>query len=599
MVELGPDVVEARRPPHPPPTPRPSSGEAPARAERRRDLRPVAALATVVLALSPLVWDLARTAGDLRRTYLPWGDDALLELNARDVLAGRQLLGPYSRFGWHHPGPAEALVLSLPVRLAGHGAGLALGSGLWNLAIAAVILTVVWRRHGTTAAVAASLAIGVVLAGGPPDTFRQPWNPYMVLLPMLLLLVLVGDVVGSSGVLARSAGDRATPRAWSRTGVPSLAWAGLVGTFCVQTHVSTAPTVAVLLALGFVCLVVAGRRGRRSNNASRGWWRRPSALLALGLTVALWTPPAWEAVTRHPGNPTLMARFFTAGNPGTPPREAVKASLLALSAFPYGFLPSAETSGRSRASLLGGVGLLLVLGLVALGVVRRRRSGAAAGLVGVVGVAAVIAVIGNTRITGGIHDYLVVWQESITGALLIAVGVALGRPRWESANARAPSSSAGPRRTSAPARAPAPLILGLVGILLATGVTAHNLRFVHRGHPAPLDSNPGVEAAVAAVSPVLGPQDRRVLLLIQDCDAWPAAAGLAVALEREGRAVAVDGARCSWGEFTVYFEEQRRRRGDETLEIEWALPPPQGHPLTTTPFPGTFINAVAGWRRLP
>src|SRR5579872_1943974 len=44
-----------------------------------------------------------------------YGDDAVNELNLDRALRGRQLLGPYSRFGWHHPGPAFAY-LAVPVR---------------------------------------------------------------------------------------------------------------------------------------------------------------------------------------------------------------------------------------------------------------------------------------------------------------------------------------------------------------------------------------------------------------------------------------------------------------------------------------------------
>ena len=603
VVAPRPDAVATRPvPEHQPGVNAPPQG-APGPRRRNAGVRTALAAVAVALALSPIAWDLFRTAADLDRPYFPWGDDALLELNARDALRGRQLTGPYSRFGWHHPGPAEAFVLSLPVRLAGDGPGLPLGSSLWNLGIAAAILALVWRRHGPTAAVIASLAVGVVLAGAPPDTVRQPWNPYMVLLPMLLLLVLVGDVVGSSGVLAGALRDERPSRAWATAGVTSLAWAVVVGTFSLQTHVSTGPTVAALLGLGALSLLVAAWRGRRGGVVPRGWWRRPSAALGLVVAGLLWVPPAWEALTRDPGNPGLMLRFFTQGNPGASPKEAVKASILAMSAFPFGFPPNLIDPGRSRASLIGGLVLLALLGLVALLVTAWRRSGAAAGLLAATVAAGAAAAAANTRINGGIHDYLVVWQESVPGALVIVVGVALGRPRWLAApDPRAepperPATRGGEPGRRRPRR-PAPLALPLAALALVAVLTLDNLRFLREVGPAPATSNPGVEAAVAQIGPILRPDDRRVLLRIQDCDAWPAAAGVAVFLEREGRQVAVDGARCSWGEFTVYFERHRRARGDESLELEWVLAGPEGQALTTTPFPGTFLNAEVGWRRL-
>jgi len=32
-------------------------------------------------------------------------DGAILEIYALQALEGKLLVGPYSRFGWHHPGP--------------------------------------------------------------------------------------------------------------------------------------------------------------------------------------------------------------------------------------------------------------------------------------------------------------------------------------------------------------------------------------------------------------------------------------------------------------------------------------------------------------
>src|SRR5262249_39968242 len=43
----------------------------------------------------------ARHAPPIRET----ADGAILELYTLQALKGRLLVGPYSRFGWHHPGP--------------------------------------------------------------------------------------------------------------------------------------------------------------------------------------------------------------------------------------------------------------------------------------------------------------------------------------------------------------------------------------------------------------------------------------------------------------------------------------------------------------
>src|SRR5581483_3884451 len=42
-------------------------------------------------------------------------DIALLVLSARDALHRGVLVGPYSRYGWHHPGPSYFYLLAVPV----------------------------------------------------------------------------------------------------------------------------------------------------------------------------------------------------------------------------------------------------------------------------------------------------------------------------------------------------------------------------------------------------------------------------------------------------------------------------------------------------
>ena len=44
----------------------------------------------------------------------PQKDTALAELYTRHAARGDLLLGPYSRFGWHHPGPLLYYLYALP-----------------------------------------------------------------------------------------------------------------------------------------------------------------------------------------------------------------------------------------------------------------------------------------------------------------------------------------------------------------------------------------------------------------------------------------------------------------------------------------------------
>ena len=72
--------------------------------------------------------------------YLPSADQAWIELQIRDIGRRSVLLGPYSRFGWFHPGPILYYLLWLPYRITGStGASLAFAALTLNAVVA--------RRH--------------------------------------------------------------------------------------------------------------------------------------------------------------------------------------------------------------------------------------------------------------------------------------------------------------------------------------------------------------------------------------------------------------------------------------------------------------------
>jgi hypothetical protein len=73
----------------------------------------------VGLAVLPVIMPASRIISGMRGAS-PASDFALLELSTGEALRGAQLLGPYSRFGWRHPGPAyvylQAPLCSEPCR---------------------------------------------------------------------------------------------------------------------------------------------------------------------------------------------------------------------------------------------------------------------------------------------------------------------------------------------------------------------------------------------------------------------------------------------------------------------------------------------------
>lgn len=93
---------------------RPDAGDLPPAPRRSgRDLLTPAAIA---LTLVPL---LVTAVHMLRSDLHLIGDLATTELLTRDVGVHTPSIGPYSRDGWHHPGPALFYALALPYRLLG------------------------------------------------------------------------------------------------------------------------------------------------------------------------------------------------------------------------------------------------------------------------------------------------------------------------------------------------------------------------------------------------------------------------------------------------------------------------------------------------
>ncbi|HZD66509.1 MAG TPA: hypothetical protein VE152_10475, partial [Acidimicrobiales bacterium] len=198
---------------------------------------------------------LVRVLAVLGRPVTPYGDPAIIEIQTRMAIRFQALLGPYSRFGWHHPGPAYFYALAPFYALAGHSmAALVLGQLVINATAAIAVVLIIRRRLGEGVARWAAAAVGVYVAVSGPAVLLYVWNPLILSLPFLLMVVLVA--VAATGSL------------------PALAWAAVAGTFVGQSDVSAVPEVALVLVLGLVAMgarvVCDRRRGQAGRRPRRG-----------------------------------------------------------------------------------------------------------------------------------------------------------------------------------------------------------------------------------------------------------------------------------------------------------------------------------------
>lgn len=432
------------------------------------------------------------------------GDPALIGLATKAAAGWHQLLGPYDRFGWHHPGPAYFYLQSLPSHALAPGQAEFFGSAAINALAAVLAVATVWRRVGARAALLSAICVGYLAIALGPALLRTPWNPDAVIIPLCLLAVLcAGGATGSFLCLLGSL---------------------LVGSYLVQTDIGTAPAVAALVLLALLGHVLGRRAGRGQPRPRLLPTAQAVTLAALGVAalVAMWVPPVVQQIRDKPGNLSLLWQFFTSDHP----HHGVSSALQAVGAVDsqLGFRSidnGLPLSGSHDVALL--LALAVAVAAVAAGWWRRQRFAFSLGLASLVG--QLVSVASATRVVGPIYGYLVLWEIALPVVAAIGLGVAfLGGDTRELVQhpARLPSAA----RT----------MVG-VSVVLAAGAVAVAVIFaVKVGQLAPVStqSDADVGQAWRLVDPQLSRSDTSVLVDIRSHDSWPLGVGLADQLNQHG-----------------------------------------------------------------
>ena len=232
-------------------------------------LRRVLGLLLAVVVCAALVL-LSRRAADAPST----SDTAVIE--SYTLLASRAelLVGAYSRFQWHHPGPLYFYVLAPFYVLSGEKtAGLHAGAAAISIGSLALVAAVLVRRRGTLAVlVGGSLAL---LAWRAAEATASPWNPHVPLLPMAALVIAGADVVAG--------------RMWL---LPAVA---LLASMAGQAHIAMLPSALALGAVPFARALA----GAVARGGDRLRWRT-SLVVTLVTLAAAWAFPVWELASGAP-----------------------------------------------------------------------------------------------------------------------------------------------------------------------------------------------------------------------------------------------------------------------------------------------------------
>ncbi len=370
------------------------------------------AVALTVIVIWPIL-DTGHAALDL--IWRPSGDWAALTMRVEDVGHLTPLVGPYSRFGWSHPGPLLYWMLAVPYHLLGDKPEALLAAAAWlNAITVAAIAAVAWRR-GRLPLVAMTMAtVAVLIHAMGPSMIRDPWNPFITLLPLGLTVMLAWSVID---------GDH-----WMW---PPLVF---VTSFELQSHIGYLPIIAAL------AVTIAIITWRSSTDVSllptvprRRWWVVGSSVAVL---VGCWFPVLVDQLAGT-GNLGSMARYFL----DTGDRPAGLATALHIAAGQVRLLGAPWLGGAERAgldgALLGSGFTALVVPVLAMAAamwlaVRRRAVAALRFQILVVG-ATLGAIVATARVLGPVFDWVVRWWWILAALWWLSIAWAL----WSTLAARA------------------------------------------------------------------------------------------------------------------------------------------------------------------
>lgn len=422
------------------------------------------------------------------------GDGAVIELYTRIAADGRQLLGPYSRFHVHHPGPLF-FYLSVPLYLllGASPRGIALTAGLLNGASLIGILVLARRDAGEVGQILAAVLLALFVAAREPAWLFSFWNPNVAVLPLGFALVAFAAFAGGR--------DGALP-----LGV-------LAASLAAETHLGTTAAAVAAGALAVGLRLAAVRR-------FAGLPPRPSPsrriLAGSGLLIlVVWAPTAAEQLLPGGGNLGRLLSLARDLGGGHSLGQAAGALAGAATAFLTRALGGPPEGGSPWIALGLGIGLVLVH-------LRTRHEGSFASPLALVvlgaGGAGLFSLMGSA---GRLLPHLVRWAAMVGVLALVAIGLAL----------------AGWARRTVPNREAWGTAAAGLGLLACLALGTVNTRSALRLARQPPQASPAalvVEGLAPAVLRRLGPGLGRLRVEVEPRVDRTVAVGLLLALDKGG-----------------------------------------------------------------
>jgi hypothetical protein len=448
-----------------------------------------------VLAPALLLLVAALTGRALETEAAATGDYAVLELYTRLAAQGRQLLGPYSRFGFHHPGPAY-FYASVPLYvLSGERfAGILMTAATINVVSVALLLRRIGRYGGTAALLAAGLMVALFLSWRGPGWIFSAWNPSVAVLPFGL--AVVSFAVFSAGHA------RALPTAV------------LAGSFAAQSHLGCLPAI-VCIGLAALFLLIPPVRESAGLPSLERMDRGPLVMAAL-LAAVVWAPPIIEQLSPQGGNLAHILGFSALPDERHTAAEALAGTGAAVIGWLFG------VRGPAAAWLLAPVAALLCL---AHGAARRTGQGfaGALSLLTLAGLAA--SVLSAARVTGPLLPYLLRWMAMLSAGAAAALAAGL-----------APLLRA---RMAASRRPLLLLTAGLVALAIVSGRNLALAQSLLQSPPTPIEASEAAARLAEAIDAGVSTTSHRALVEVAPHTDRDLVLGVVLAMDKAGTRFAV------------------------------------------------------------
>jgi hypothetical protein len=418
------------------------------------------------------------------------GDDAFIGIRAYDVFTGRTpLVGQRSSGASdvlsetvYSPGPLLFWLMAIPARLP-DPIFMSFTAAAVNIASIVGTVGLAWRRGRWVLAVATAVAIPVMLASLPAETYADIWNSSAPLMPMMLLVFLSWSLACGEYRL--------------------LPLAVLVTSFLVQSHLTfVAPAVGVMAVASVVALAFGSAR------------RWPLRWLVAGLIVAAvcWSAPVIDQIVHRPGNLRTLVDSATSGEPKVGWDSGWKAVVHTVGIRPWWLQDNRATLDRigdvtnapGALAIATAVAMLALLAALTVAGVRRRRADlTAAGALGLVlALAAGMAASSTPVKSFGTVGYTLRWTSPAGMCVWLLAGWGLVTVL----GSRVSLPAIRPRTAAAGAVA----VVGLVGLVVAIRenpprVVAYKpMRNINHTLSASIPSTGGTRVLASGTVPTLG-----------------------------------------------------------------------------------------------